>query len=345
MRTLDERDLNRALLARQLLLERVPLPIEDALERMGGIQAQYAPSGYVGLWSRVAGFARDDLTRALEERRVIQATLMRTTIHLVARRDFWLYAVGVRRARRDWSLRTRGTAANAEGEGAMEARAEAMRAALATGPRTVRDLGPLGAGFVGNLGLWVDLVRVPPSGTWERRRADRLALAEDWVGLEDATEPEGRRHLVGAYLRGFGPAPLRDIASWAGLNASDVREAAATLDLVSYRAATGGPTLVDLPDAPLPDRDTPAPVRFLAHWDAALLTHARRTGLLPEPYRPHFFSSRTPFSFGALLVDGRVVGRWSARDGTIHVETFEPLPRPDADAVEAERRALEDFHA
>ena len=345
MRTLDERDLNRALLARQLLLERASIPIEDALERIGGIQAQYAPSGYVGLWSRVAGFRRNDLTRALEERRVIQATLLRTTIHLVSRREFWPYAVGVRRARREWSLRTRGTAAHAGGEAAMEAQAAAMRAALAEGPRSVKELGPLGAGFVGNLGLWVDLVRVPPSGTWERRRADRLALAEDWVGPEGVTEPDAHRHLVQAYLRAFGPAPVRDIASWAGLPATDVGDAADTLALDTYRAAGGGPPLLDLPDAPLPDPETPAPVRFLAHWDAALLVHARRTGLLPEVHRPRFFSTKTPFSFGALLVDGRVVGRWSLRDGTIELDSFEALTAAAAEAVEVERLALEAFHA
>ena len=116
---------------------------------------------------------------------------MRTTIHMVSGREFWRYAIGVRQARRTWALRAPARRRGHEAD--VVAKAERIRAALADGPRTVKELGELGAGFVGNLGLWVDLVRVPPSGTWERRRADRLALAEDWVGPYDATEDGGPR--------------------------------------------------------------------------------------------------------------------------------------------------------
>jgi hypothetical protein len=218
-----------------------------------------------------------------------------------------------------------------------------MRAALADGPRTVRELGDLAAGFVGNLGLWVDLVRVPPSGTWERRRADRLALAESWIGPEDASEDEGRAHLVRAYLRAFGPAPWRDIAAWAGLPVTEVKRAREQLDLVTYHDEDGR-ELVDLPDAPLPDPGTPAPVRFLPHWDAVLLVHARRTGVLPEVYRPRVFSTRNPFSVGTYTVDGRVVGAWSVREAGVVLDPFEPLAARDQRAVEREREALEAFH-
>src|SRR6187401_3325782 len=103
--TLTQRALNRALLARQLLLERVQMPIPEAIEQLGGPQTQYSPSGYVGLWTRLRGFRRDDLTAALEDRSVIQATLLRTTIHMVSRREYWAYELGVRRARRAWALR------------------------------------------------------------------------------------------------------------------------------------------------------------------------------------------------------------------------------------------------
>jgi hypothetical protein len=339
-RVLTTRALNRALLARQLLLERAALPIPAALEQVGSLQTQYAPSGYVGLWTRLAGFERDALTRALEDRSAVQASLLRTTIHLVSRREFWPYAMGVREARRAWARRNPQTPPEAE----MIAKAEAMRAALADGPRSVKELGELGAGFVGNLGLWVDLVRVPPSGTWERRRADRLGLAEDWVGPPDATEAEGLTHLVRAYLRAFGPAPWRDIASWAGLSITEARRGGEGLTLVEYRDEAGKP-LVDLPDQPLPDPDTPAPVRFLPHWDAALLVHARRTGLLPEAYRPRIFTTRNPFSVGTVLVDGRVVGAWSVKEGRVVVDAYEAVTGPDADALEAERAALEAFHA
>lgn len=342
-RILTQRALNRALLARQLLLERSSLSIEDAVERVGGLQTQYAPSGYVGLWTRLAGFGRDDLTAALEDRRVVQATLMRVTIHIVSRNEFWRYALGVRQARRDLALRNLPRVTGKTERDLVDG-AERMRAALADGPKTVKELGDIGTGFVGNLGLWVDLVRVPPSGTWERRRADRLALADDWVGSCDVSEAEGSTHLVRAYLRAFGPASWRDIASWSGVPISVVKQAGAGLTLVEYRDEDGQ-VLVDLPDAPLPDPGTPAPVRFLPHWDANLLVHARRTGLLSEACRPRIFSIRKPFSVGTYLVDGVVSGAWSLKDGRIELDPFEELSTSDGRVVEREREALEAFHA
>ena len=130
------RALNRALLARQLLLERSSLPIPEAVEQVGGLQTQYAPSGYVGLWTRLARFERDALTRALEDRSVVQATLMRVTIHIVSRREYWPYAMGVRSARREQWRRTFGRATGV-GEAELAAAAERVRAALSDGPRDV----------------------------------------------------------------------------------------------------------------------------------------------------------------------------------------------------------------
>jgi hypothetical protein len=343
VRILTQRHLNRALLARQLLLERASLLIDKAVEQVGGLQTQYVPSGYVGLWSRLATFSRDDLTAALEDRSVVQATLMRVTIHVVSRREYWLYALGVRQARRDLAIRNL-PRVTGKTEADLVAGADRMRRALADGPRTVKELGDLGTGFVGNLGLWVDLVRVPPSGTWQRRRADRLALAEDWVGPCGATVEAGLTHLVRAYLRAFGPATWRDIASWAGIPANAAKAAGANLTLVEYRDEGDRP-LVDLPDAPLPDPATNAPVRFLPHWDANLLLHARRTGLLPEAYRSRVFSTRNPFSVGTYLVDGVVAGAWSVKDGRIELDPYEKLSPADRRAVEDEREALEAFHA
>jgi len=187
-------------------------------------------------------------------------------------------------------------------------------------------------------------VRVPPSGTWDRRRADRLALADVWVGPEEGTEGDGLGHLVRAYLRGFGPAAWRDIASWSGVAVTDLRRGAEGMELVRYRDEAGR-ELVDLPDAPLPDPDTPAPVRFLPHWDANLLVHARRAGILPEAHRPRVFSTKNPFSVGVYLVDGRAAGAWSLVDSRIVLDPFEPLSKANQRAVEREREALEAFHA
>jgi hypothetical protein len=263
---------------------------------------------------------------------------MRDTIHVVSAREYWLYALGLRRARRDWWLRlTKGDVTDRE----MTRRAARLRAALADGPRAAKELGELGSGKVT---LWLDIVRVPPSGTWERRRADLYGLAEDWVGPCDVSEEQGIEHLLRSYLRGFGPAAPKDAASWAGLPVAPLKEAAARLELRRYRDAAGH-ELLDLPEAPLPDADAAAPVRLLPHWDANVLVHARRTGVLPEEHRPHIFSTRNPFSVGTALVDGRIVGAWSLRDGRIVLEPYERVPRRAWREVEDEATRLEAFHA
>ena len=339
-RTLTERELNRALLARQLLLERSDLTIDQAVEQVGGLQTQYAPSGYVGLWTRLANFERGDLTRALEDRTVIQATLIRTTIHIVSRREYWRYAEGIRRSRQEWAARVQALPADRK----LALLGVGLRDALRDGPKTVKELDDLAKGFIGTLGLWVDLVRVPPSGTWERRRADRLGLADDWIGPSDATEQDGLEHLVRAYLRAFGPAPWKDISSWAGVNVADLKRGADGLELVPYRMAPRV-ELVDLPGAPLPEPDTPAPVRFLPHWDANLLVHARRTGVLPEEYRKLVFSTKNPFSVGVYLVDGRGAGSWSIVDGRVELDGWRKLGSKERREVARERAALEAFHA
>jgi hypothetical protein len=337
---LTRRHLNRALLDRQLLLHRSSLSVRDAIEQVGGLQSQYAPSGYVGLWTRLSDFKRAALTTALENRTVVQATLLRSTIHMVSAREYWRYAIGVRQVRRDWYLKVQRTVTEAD---ALKA-ADRLRAALADGPRTVKELGEGASGFLGNHSLWVDLVRVPPSGTWERRRADRLGLADDWVGPCDANEDEGIAHIVRAYLRGFGPAGWRDIASWAGMPVATVKRVGDGLGLI-IRRDEDGRELFDLPGASLPDAHAPAPVRFLPHWDTCLLVHARRAGIVPEAYRPRIFSSRNPFSVGTYLVDGAVAGAWSVRDGRVELDPYESLPAQVRDDVEAERERLEAFHA
>ncbi len=194
VRVLSTRQLNRALLARQLLLKRSPQPLTRTLERLAGLQAQYAPSTYISLWSRLREFPRDALTRALERRRAVQATLMRSTIHVVSARDFWLFAAGIRAGRQRWWLRVQ----RHQVEGLdMQAAAACLRAHLAAGPRRAAELKELlraeGLPPVAwsGVGLWLELVRVPPSGTWERRRADLYGLAEDWLGPASATEAEG----------------------------------------------------------------------------------------------------------------------------------------------------------
>lgn len=267
---------------------------------------------------------------------------MRTTIHLVDARDYWRFAAGTRAARRRLGLRMVTGPDRTEAD--VREAAERLRAALADGPKSVSELDGLADGFLGFVGLLVDLVRVPPSGTWERRRADRLALAEDWVGPEDATPAEGRQHLVRSYLGAFGPAPWRDISRWAGVPVAELREATEALPLERYRDESGA-ELLDLPDAVLPDPDTPAPARFLAPWDAALFAHARRAGVVPEALQAAVFPPGNPFAPGTLLLDGSVAGTWRVADGQVRLELLRPLLPAEIDEVEAERSALEAFYA
>ncbi len=336
---LTQAELNRALLARQLLLERRRLSLPRAVEQIGCLQNQYAPSGYVGLWTRIAGFERDALTRALERRALVQATLMRNTIHVVSRADYWPLVIAVRAERMAWSRSVQRT------DGRVVRRAaERLRRFLADGPRRQKEIADAGL-WVPGVGIWLDLVRVPPSGTWERRRADLFGLAEDWVGPEpELGEEEAREHLVRRYLGAFGPAPQRDIANWAGMSVRALAEALERLPLRRFRDEAGR-ELVDVPRAPLPPAAAPAPVRFLPTWDATVLVHARRTGILAEEHRKRIFNVRNPQSERTFLVDGRVAGAWRYDSGRITLEPFGRLPRAARAELEDEAERLAAFHA
>ncbi|HET7722493.1 MAG TPA: crosslink repair DNA glycosylase YcaQ family protein, partial [Acidimicrobiales bacterium] len=275
---------------------------------------------------------------------VVQGTLMRVTIHLVSRGDYWPLAQAVRESRRAlWLRATRHSVGPDELAGAAAALREAVRERPLRRPEMDQLVGrdrAIGAG------LWEDFVRVPPSGTWERRRADLYAAAEDWLGpppapfdVESATE-----HLIRRYLTGFGPATAADVADWGGLRAADV---AALLDRLPLRrfADGAGRTLYDLPDGPLPDPETPAPVRFLPTWDASLLVHARRKGVIAEDHRPLVFNTKTPHSLCTFLVDGKVAGTWRYEKGEVRLAPFEPLAPAVLAEAEAEAGRLAAFHA
>ena len=215
-----------------------------------------------------------------------------------------------------------------------EALTALLRAELAEGPRSSAELiaAMERAGFARPFweaaGLWLDMVRVPPSGTWERRRADRYGLAEQWVpplgaATGEVSEEAGLRLLLVRYLGAFGPAALADAATWAGVPRARLQPVASAMDLRTFRDEDGR-VLLDLGDAAIPDPETPAPVRFLPTWDATLLAHCRRSGILPEPFRQAIFHTRNPAvgrnragrrcgrgDVGVAQQPGR--GRWSWR--------------------------------
>jgi len=345
MRTLTMRELNRALLARQFLLERSTLPLVTTIERIGGLQTQYAPSGYIGLWSRQRNFRRDALTEALHQRRVIQGTLLRSTIHVVSPRDYWLFLAAIRQPRQDWWQRA---TRHQISERDMEAAVRVFREQLAKGPRRAHEL----KGILGERGLpsfafggvaqWLDMVRVPPSGTWDQRRADTYGLAESWIRPIAHTELAGLEHVIHRYLGAFGPASIREIADWAGIPYTKLLPVLAGMSLRHFRDEKGK-DLIDLPRAPLPDANTPAPVRFLPTWDATLLVHARRTQILPERYRPLVFNTRTPHSVPTFLIDGAVAGAWRVEGGRVELEPFEPIPKSVRREVHDEAQRLAGF--
>ena len=339
--------LNRAVLARQLLLERAALTPAEAVERVGGLQTQYAPSAYVGLWSRIAGFRRADLTAALLEARIVQAWVMRCTIHMVSARDYRPLTEAVRMHRRDWWLRSpRGI-----GEDQMQAAAATVARRLADGPLRQADLvaalvaDGLPAALFGGVQLWLDLVRVPPAGTWERPRAHVYGLAEDWVPSQPPVDRAAAEELlVTRYLTGFGPATPSDIGRYAGWAVTDTKAVLARLDLSTARDPDGA-RLVDLPDAPRPDGDAPAPVRFLSTFDALLLLgHAKRARILPAEHRERVFSTKMPQSIPTFLVDGQVAGTWRFVDDHVVASPFAPLPRASLRQVDEEAERLTAFY-
>jgi hypothetical protein len=229
----------------------------------------------------------------------------------------------------------------------MQATARRLRVLLADGtPRRRGDLiEALGIDtpIWNGIGLWVDLVRAPPSGTWDQRRADLFSSADVWLGPSEVTEVEGIEHLVRRYLGGFGPASARDVASWAGVPLPMFTPVFGRMRLRRFRDERGG-VLLDLPRASIPDPQTPAPVRFLPTWDATLLVHARRTQILPEPYRPLVFNTRIPHSVATFLLDGRVAGTWSYERGGVRTTPFAPLPKASRREVAEEAERLTEFH-
>jgi winged helix DNA-binding protein len=343
-RVLTQRELNRALLARQLLLERVDLSIPKALEQICGIQNQYAPNAYIRLWSMLKGFERSDLDRAYEQKAVVQATLLRGTIHSVAATDYPLFAAAIRGPLRAWARRAY-RVDDPDRDSVVARVSEALRGRSIGRAELMELRQGASPSAWGTIDIDAGLLRIPPSGTWERRRAHTFGLASDWLGESD-TPPEdvAQEHLVRRYLGAFGPTGVNDVAAFTGIPATALKTVLARLTLRRF-ADERGKELLDVLGGPLPPADTPAPIRFLPTWDAMLLVHARRTGILDEAYRKIIFSTKVPPSFPTFLVDGRVVGTWKFADGHVVLDPFEPLAKTTRRALDDEAERLAAFHA
>lgn len=336
MRTLTLRELNRATLARQLLLERRRLPVVRALERVAGLQAQWAPATYVGLWTRLDGFRRETLERALLREEAVRAVLMRGTVHLVSRADYGVFASAV--ALPGWVRPESAALANAVHDSLLEfGREPRTRAEVLAWLRDTH-----GIEHDGGLGLWYALRTVgrlthaPSSGTWKQPRDTHYVLIE-----HDQLDPlPAREELVRRYLAAFGPATRADIAEWSGLRVRDFEPALDALEPLRRFRDERGRELLDLPRAPLPNADTPVPVRFLPRYDNLVLSHSDRTRVIADEHRSTVIHGGGMVE-ATFLVDGFVAGMWKVERDRVHVEPFGPLPRAWRSAVEEERSRLE----
>ena len=263
-------------------------------------------------------------------------------------RNYWPICAGIRASRRQWWERI--ARSRKLGEVPHDQLTELFRAELAGGPRSAAELieSMTRAGFARALwegaGLWLDMVRVPPSGTWERRRADLYGLAEHWVRpVRRPNEVAGLRVLLTRYLGAFGPASIADAAGWSGVPKARLQQVASAMDLRTFRDEANT-MLLDLHEADLPDPATPAPVRFLPSWDATLLVHCRRSGILPEDLRSAIFHSKNPQSVGTVLVDGAVAGTWSWRKDHVTVDVLREVAVTERRDVGVEADRLTSFY-
>jgi hypothetical protein len=337
---LSRRALNRALLVRQLLLERAPLPAATAIHHLVGLQAQQPLSPYVGLWSRLADFQPSELARLINERKVVRIALMRSTIHSVTAED----CLALRPLVQPVLERGHQGAFARHLDGLdLEKIGAAGRALVEQQPRTGNELGRLLAerwpgrdrlALANAVRAFVPLVQPPPRGIWGQGGQARLTSAEHWLGRPLAAMPV--EEMILRYLGAFGPASVRDVQAWSGLTRLGAAVEGLRPRLVTFRDENGV-ELFDLPDAPRPDPDTPAPPRFLPEYDNALLSHTDRTRIVTPD------QGRRIFTRGALLVDGFVRGAWRVKDGELELELFEPLSKKDAAAVEDESERLVEF--
>ena len=330
-RVLTLRELNRATLARQLLLERKKIAPVALVERLVGMQAQWPSAPYVGIWTRATGFRREALERELARGAVVKATVMRQTLHLVTPRDYGVIRAAMSENNFPWET------------AAAKKVARKVRAFAAAGPVTTRDV---------LAGLGIDarawraarsaghLVHHHETALWNARPEGRFVALDE----PDSHIPvEARAEMLRRYLAAFGPSTRKDINSWSMMHMPEIDAALALLDLRRFRDEQGR-ELLDIPRAPLPDIDTPAPVRFLPKWDNVLLAHADRSRILPHGQRKLIIGKNGDVA-QTFLVDGFVAGTWRVEKGRVALEPFTKLSRATRSELEDEAMSLESFLA
>jgi Winged helix DNA-binding domain len=346
---LGSRQLNRATLERQMLLRRRNLSAVEAIEHLVGMQAQAPAPPYVGLWTRLKDFHPDELARLILERRAVRIALMRNTVHLVSARDCLALRPLMQPVFDRTLYSTRANRAHLEGVD-IEALVAAGRALLEEEPRTAKELGELlrgqwperdPASLARAIRHLLPLVQVPPRGLWGKSGPAAHTTAEAWLGRPLDPAPSLEETIL-RYLGAFGPATVKDVQTWSGLTrlGEVIERLRGHLRVFSDES---GKELFDLPDAPMPDPDTPAPPRFLPEFDNLILSHADRTRVIAEEYRKAI-ASKNGMVPATVLVDGFVRGTWkterSRGKATLEIKPFEPLTKADRDALVEEGERL-----
>ena len=339
-RVLTLRELNRATLARQLLLQRKRLSPTAVIERLVGMQAQWPAAPYVGIWTRTTSFRREALERELARAGVVKATVMRQTLHLVTRRDYAL-------------LRAALSETNFPDQTSSAKRlAPSVRALAAAGPMTTADaLAHLerehGLTGIDARRAWrgarvrAHVLHHHETALWRARPEGRFVAIEE---PETHVPVEARAEILRRYLAAFGPASRRDIVQWSMMHVPELQRSLDLLEPLRRFRDEYGRELLDLPGAPLPDATIPAPVRFLPKWDNVLLAFADRTRVLPEQYRKTVIRMNGDVA-QTFLVDGFVAGIWRVENGRVVLEPFAPLSRFVHRELEDEAGRLEAFLA
>lgn len=344
---MTRRALNRATLARQMLLRREAVSPVRAVERLAGLQAQVPRPPFVGLWSRVEGFRREDLGRAIERQQIVRGTLMRGTLHLVSRKDYVRFrrtlqpmlTAGLRSILRD-------RIQDPDVAGAVDD----ARRWFDEEPRTFDALRThLEQRFPGSdvralayaVRMELPLLQVPAAGErWAYPARAAFAVAESWLG-ERLAPGDAAESLVLRYLAAFGPASAADAQMWCGLTLAPVVERLRS-KLRTFRDERGR-ELFDLVDAPRPDAEEPAPIRFLPEWDNLLLSHADRSRVIADVHRPAIATANLRLP-GTFLVDGFVAGLWVATrkkaSATLELRPLTKLTRATRTALEGEGELL-----
>jgi Winged helix DNA-binding domain len=348
-RVLTRRELNRALLARQLLLERQPLTPVQAVDRLGGLQAQSTPSPYLSLWTRLERLEREAVSRALTSRRLVKALLQRGTLHVVTPRQYWT-TMAVRRAQAPslWPPSYEALVPTAE----LERLAALVTSHLDAGELTFAEvralLEPHARGAATATFLWRRVqshsyvVHVPPSGIWGYGGHGVYTSAAGKVRGAPPAPEEALDAVVRTYLRAYGPASARDVGQWAGI--PRLRPIAASLERLDLRRFRDerGRELYDLPRAPLPEPATPAPPRLVPRFDNLVLSHDDRSRILADA-PPSRIVTKNGLVHATILVDGFVAGTWQLEGGRVVLEPWAKLDGAVRRSLKEESERLEAF--